>query len=227
MKNFFVFMLFASSMASASEFCHIDDETYILDEESYRVLQRENYATFSHDFIPSDALIAAPQAELAIKGEVPETSEIFSNTSLKLVEGPDEALAMTSSESARLLRTMGRTAEEIAAGALEAMGPVGDALAVGLWAMDVAETFEEESSTAYDRFASIMGLIDWFGILRIPEREIDRNIIASRWDKVANGEHYSFTVHDDLATEQDRTDKERWGHFSNGYHDFLEIFDLQ
>lgn len=221
-KIIFLSILAVSSPVLGSEFCPIDDEQYLLDEESYRVLQQDNYRIFSREVSPTDALLTSPQGELAIKGELPEALDVFSATALNLTRGPDEALALTSAESLRLLRSMGRTAEKVAAGALEALGPVGDILAVGLWAEDVAETFADESRTAYDRFESIMGLIDVFGLLKVPERDIDRKIIASHWDSIASGEHYSYTLHQDLATQQDHIDKVRWAHFSDGYDKFLQ-----
>lgn len=88
--------------------------------------------------------------------------------------------------------------------------------------MDVANTFQDESQTAYDRFASVLSIVDVFGILRIPQRAIDRQIITHRWDSIASGDHYSYTVHQDLASEQDQLDKMRWQGYAEGYHHFLE-----
>ena len=221
-KIIFLSILAVSSPVLGSEFCPIDDEQYLLDEESYRVLQQDNYRIFSREVSPTDALLTSPRGELAIKGKLPEALDVFSATALNLTRGPDEALALTSAESLRLLRSMGRTAEKVAAGALEALGPVGDILAVGLWAEDVAETFADESRTAYDRFESIMGLIDVFGLFNLPEHDIDRMIITSHWDRIASGEHYSYTLHQDLVTQQDHLDKVRWAHFSDGYDKFLQ-----
>ncbi|MCG7499734.1 hypothetical protein MHO82_22980 [Vibrio sp. Of7-15] len=190
-----------TSLTHAAELCRIDDEITLLNETDYRALQQENYAAFSRDLVPSDEILSASGTELSLKGELPNEFELFTQTSGKLETGPASALTLTEAESTNILRTMGRPAEEIAAGALEALGPVGDALAVGLWAMDVANTFQDESQTAYDRFASVLSLVDVFGILRIPQRAIDRQIITHRWDKIASGDHYSYTVHHDLVSE--------------------------
>ena len=76
-----------------------------------------------------------------------------------------------------------------ARGAIEVLGPVGDAIAVGLWAEEVAESFADETQTSYDRFATVMSLIDWFGVLKLPARDIDRHILINRWNNVTKGDH--------------------------------------
>ena len=48
-----------------------------------------------------------------------------------------------------------------ARGAIEVLGPVGDAIAVGLWAEEVAESFADETQTSQS-FRDGNGLIDWF-----------------------------------------------------------------
>ncbi|WP_273992144.1 hypothetical protein [Vibrio parahaemolyticus] len=211
-----------ASLTHASELCRVDDEITLLDNSDYRALQQENYASYSRDLVSGEELLSSPGMELSLKGELPGKLDLFPETSGKLTTGPASALTLTETESTNILRSIGRPAEEISAGPLEALGPVGDALAVGLWAMDVANTFEDESLTAYDRFASVLSIVDVFGILRIPQRAIDRQIIANRWDSIASGDHYSYTIHQDLATEQDLLDKERWGSYAEGYHQFLE-----
>ena len=211
-----------ASLTHASELCRVDDEITLLDNSDYRALQQENYASYSRDLVSGEELLSSPGMELSLKGELPGELDLFARTSGKLTTGPASALTLTETESTNILRAIGRPAEEIAAGTLEALGPVGDALAVGLWAMDVANTFEDESQTAYDRFVSVLSIVDVFGILRIPQQAIDRQIIANRWDSIASGDHYSYTIHQDLATEQDQLDKERWGSYAEGYHYFLE-----
>ncbi|CAH8224929.1 hypothetical protein [Vibrio aestuarianus] len=211
-----------TSLTHASELCRVDDEVTLLDNSDYRALQQENYASYSRDLVSGEELLSSPGMELSLKGKLPNELDLFAETSGKLTTGPTSALTLTETESTNILRAIGRPAEEIAAGPLEALGPVGDALAVGLWAMDVANTFEDESRTAYDRFASVLSIVDVFGVLRIPQRAIDRQIIANRWDSIASGDHYSYTIHQDLATEQDQLDKELWGSYAKGYHQFLE-----
>ncbi|WP_210457325.1 hypothetical protein [Vibrio crassostreae] len=211
-----------TSLTHASELCRVDDEVRLLDNSDYRTLQQENYASYSRDLVSGEELLSSPGMELSLKGKLPSELDLFVETSGKLTTGPASALTLTETESTNILRAIGRPAEEIAAGSLEALGPVGDALAVGLWAMDVANTFEDESQTAYDRFVSVLSIVDVFGILRIPQQAIDRQIIANRWDSIASGDHYSYTIHQDLATEQDQLDKERWGSYAEGYHQFLE-----
>jgi hypothetical protein len=109
-----------------------------------------------------------------------------------------------------MLRTLGRTSENLTKGALESLGPIGDIVATGLWSREVAQSFQDESKTAYDRFATVMELVDWFGILRLPQREIDRSILSHRWNKIASGNHYSFEVHKDLVTQNDLMEKSHW-----------------
>ncbi|MEZ9752391.1 hypothetical protein AB4425_12590 [Vibrio sp. 10N.261.51.A1] len=211
-----------ASLTHASELCRVDDEVTLLNNSDYRALQQENYASYSRDLVSGEELLSSPGMELSLKGKLPSELDLFAETSGKLTTGPASALTLTETESTNILRAIGRPAKEISAGALEALGPVGDALAVGLWAMDVANTFEDESQTAYDRFVSVLSIVDVFGILRIPQQAIDRQIIANRWDSIASGDHYSYIIHQDLATEQDQLDKERWGSYAEGYHQFLE-----
>lgn len=215
-----------TSLTHASELCRVDDEVTLLDNSDYRALQQENYASYSRDLVSGEELLSSPGMELSLKGKLPNDLDLFAETSGKLATGPTSALTLTETESTDMLLAIGRPAEEITAGSLEALGPVGDALAVGLWAMDVANTFEDESQTAYDRFASVLSIVDVFGALRIPQRAIDRQIIANRWDSIASGDHYSYTIHQDLATEQDQLDKELWGSYAEGYHQFLKRITL-
>ncbi|MPY26581.1 hypothetical protein [Shewanella sp. YLB-07] len=199
-----------TSSAHAYEICQLSDELSVLDKESFNTVQRDNYQTFSEDITADTLFTTAPEHLPELKPSLPDTEGIFARTSLLLETGPASTLAIESGEAARLMRTLGRTTSGLAKGALEALGPIGDAAVVGLWARDVANTFQDESRTSYDRFTSVMGLIDWFGVLKLPEREIDRHILSKRWAAIAAGDHYSFSVHNDLVTQQDVRNKVHW-----------------
>lgn len=73
-----------------------------------------------------------------------------------------------------------------------------------------------------NRFATVMSLIDWFGFLKLSEREINRKILTARWNRVAAADIYSFTVHEDIVTQQDKKDKQYWADLASGQQHMLE-----
>lgn len=204
-----------SSSAGAFEICKIGDEYNVLDSESYHQIRQKNYDAFSDGITPENLFPSAPEHIIDLKPSLTEASDILPETATLLETGPASAIAIEPLEATRLMETLGRSTSSLAKGALEALGPIGDAVAVGLWANDVANSFQDESRTSYDRFATVMELVDWFGVLKLPAREIDRQILSSRWDRIAAGDHYSYRVHDDLITQQDLRDKNHWAELSS------------
>ncbi|WP_404971753.1 hypothetical protein ACI3L8_00565 [Vibrio campbellii] len=212
----------ASPCVSAFEVCNIGDEYNVLDRESFHDIRKSNYRNFSEDLTPEDLFLSAPEHHADARPSLAEADEVFPETASLLEVGPANVAVLESEEAASLLATIGHSTAGFAKGALEALGPVGDTIAVGLWANDVAQAFEDETKTSYDRFATVMSLIDWFGVLKLPEREIDRKILTARWNRVAAGDHYSFTVHDDIVTQQDKKDKQHWADLASGQQRMLE-----
>ncbi|PKF80072.1 hypothetical protein CW749_10315 [Vibrio sp. vnigr-6D03] len=212
----------ASPCVSAFEVCNIGDEYNVLDRESFHDIRKSNYRNFSEDLTPEDLFLSAPEHHADARPSLAEADEVFPETASLLEVGPVNVAVLESEEAASLLTTIGRSTAGFAKGALEALGPVGDTIAVGLWANEVAQAFEDETKTSYDRFATVMSLIDWFGVLKLPEREIDRKILTARWNRVAAGDHYSFTVHDDIITQQDKKDKQHWADLASSQQRMLE-----
>ncbi|MBU2897738.1 hypothetical protein [Vibrio hepatarius] len=211
-----------SPYANALQVCTIGDEYRVLEGEGLHQIRKSNYQTFSEDLTPNNLFGSNPIHQSETKPSLIETEEIFPETSSLLDVGPTSVVTLEAEEAASMLKTIGRSAMGAAKGAIEVLGPVGDAVMVGLWANEVAQSFKNETNTGYDRFATVMSLVDWFGVLRLPEREIDRQILVSRWNKVAAGEHYSFTVHNDIVTQQDKKDKQHWADLSKGQQAMLE-----
>ncbi|MEZ8156405.1 hypothetical protein ACED66_09235 [Vibrio splendidus] len=204
-----------SSSAGAFEICKIGDEYNVLDSEGFHQIRKKNYDAFSDGITPENLFPSAPEHIVDLKPSISEASDVFPETATLLETGPASAIAIEPVEATRLMETLGRSTTGLAQGALEALGPIGDAVAVGLWANDVANSFQDESRTSYDRFATVMELVDWFGVLKLPAREIDRQILSSRWDRIAAGDHYSYRVHDDLITQQDLRDKNHWAELAS------------
>ncbi|MFA0547600.1 hypothetical protein A145_07760 [Vibrio splendidus 5S-101] len=204
-----------SSSAGAFEICEIGDEYNVLDNERFHQIRRKNYDAFSDGITPENLFPSSPEHIVDLKPSLSEASDVFPETATLLETGPASAIAIEPVEATRLMETLGRSTTGLAQGALEALGPIGDAVAVGLWANDVANSFQDESRTSYDRFATVMELVDWFGVLKLPAREIDRQILSSRWDRIAAGDHYSYRVHDDLITQQDLRDKNHWAELAS------------
>ncbi|MGF1845558.1 hypothetical protein [Vibrio lentus] len=204
-----------SSSAGAFEICKIGDEYNVLDSESFHQIRQKNYDAFSDGITPENLFPSAPEHIIDLKPSLSEASDILPETATLLDTGPASAIAIEPVEATRLMETLGRSTSSLAKGALEALGPIGDAVAVGLWANDVANSFQDESRTSYDRFATVMELVDWFGVLKLPAREIDRQILSSRWDRIAAGDHYSYRIHDDLITQQDLRDKNHWAELAS------------
>ncbi|PMG47554.1 hypothetical protein BCU90_12010 [Vibrio lentus] len=204
-----------SSSAGAFEICKIGDEYNVLDSEVFHQIRKKNYDAFSDGITPENLFPSAPEHIIDLKPSLSEASDILPETATLLETGPASAIAIEPVEATRLMETLGRSTSSLAKGALEALGPIGDAVAVGLWANDVANSFQDESRTSYDRFATVMELVDWFGVLKLPAREIDRQILSSRWDRIAAGDHYSYRVHDDLITQQDLRDKNHWAELAS------------
>ncbi|PTP76328.1 hypothetical protein [Vibrio splendidus] len=204
-----------SSSASAFEICEIGDEYNVLDNERFHQIRQKNYDAFSDGITPENLFPSSPEHIVDLKPSISEASDVFPETATLLETGPASAIAIEPVEATRLMETLGRSTTGLAQGALEALGPIGDAVAVGLWANDVANSFQDESRTSYDRFATVMELVDWFGVLKLPAREIDRQILSSRWDRIAAGDHYSYRVHDDLITQQDLRDKNHWAELAS------------
>ncbi|MEZ8915339.1 hypothetical protein AB6D87_04335 [Vibrio lentus] len=204
-----------SSNVNAFQVCNIGDEYNVLDSESFHQIRQKNYDAFGEGITPENLFPSSPEHIVDLKPSLSEASDILPETAKLLETGPASAIAIEPVEATRLMETLGRSTSSLAKGALEALGPIGDAVAVGLWANDVANSFQDESRTSYDRFATVMELVDWFGVLKLPAREIDRQILSSRWDRIAAGDHYSYRVHDDLITQQDLRDKNHWAELAS------------
>ncbi|MFM2662562.1 hypothetical protein AAFX15_20740 [Vibrio chagasii] len=204
-----------SSNVNAFQVCNIGDEYNVLDSESFHQIRQKNYDAFGEGITPENLFPSAPEHIVDLKPSLSEASDVFPETATLLETGPASAVTLAPEEAARLMDTLGRSTTGLAQGALEALGPIGDAVAVGLWANEVATSFQDESRTSYDRFATVMGLVDWFGVLKLPAREIDRQILSSRWDRIAAGNHYSYHVHEDLVTQQDLRDKIYWAELAS------------
>ncbi|MBF4283659.1 hypothetical protein PL85_11325 [Vibrio anguillarum] len=212
---------FFTTSTTAFEICRIGDEINILDNDSMRALRKDNYSLFSDD-ITVDALFSStPEHFTELKPSIIEANELYSKSSSLLDLGPSSILTIEADAAKRLLQTLGRTSSKFATGALEVLGPIGDAAAVGFWAKEIGNTFKDESQTSYDRFATVMGLVDWFGVLKLPEREIDRVILSHRWDAISSGQHYSFNIHDDIATQQDLRNKKHWAELASKQADLV------
>ena len=212
----------ASPYANAFQVCNIGEEYGVLEGEGLHQLRKLNYQAFSEDITPEHLFTSNPLHKSDVKPSLIEAEDVYPQTSSLLDAGPASTVVLEAEEATSLLKTVGRSTIGAAKGALEVLGPVGDAVMVGLWANDVAKSFEDETNTSYDRFATVMSLIDWFGVLKLPEREIDRQILVSRWNKVAAGEHYSFKVHNDIVTQQDKRDKQHWADLSKNQQAMLE-----
>ncbi|PKG38912.1 hypothetical protein [Psychromonas sp. Urea-02u-13] len=211
-----------STGASALGICQVGDDLNILNKQSFDHLSENNYRAFSDDILPEDLFPAVPDHFSSLKPSLSEAADVYAQTASLVGTGPSGAFVLEAEEATRLLTTIGRTTARVGSVVLEALGPVGDAVAVGFWAQDVAETFQDESRTSYDRFATVMELVDWFGVLKLPERQIDRYILSQRWDNMAAGNHYSFTIHDDIVSQQDLRDKKHWAELANKQHQTLE-----
>ncbi|WP_152432291.1 hypothetical protein [Vibrio aquimaris] len=222
LKNIILFCAMLSANALAAGFCTIGDEFNILDKEAFNRLSEKNYTSFSEGITPEDLFPNAPNHFSAEPTDLSEAKYLYNNTSSLLEVGPESSVALEAEEASRLLSSIGRTASKVGGAALEVLGPIGDAVAVGLWARNVADAFEDESRTSYDRFATVMELVDWFGVLKLPQRSIDRHIMVNRWNNMAAGDHYSFKIHDDIVTRQDLRDKKHWASLAANQHKTIE-----
>ena len=205
----------------AYETCEFGKEIRLLDRNKLDKLKKENYLAFSDDISPESLFSSPPDHISDIKPSIEEVKGLFPHTSNLLEDGVPSAIALESEQASQILKTIGRTSTSLTKGALESLGPIGDVVAVGLWSRDVAQSFQDESRTSYDRFATVMELVDWFGILKLPEREIDRSILSHRWSQIAAGNHYSFKVHQDLVTQNDLVEKSHWVDMARKQQDML------
>ncbi|MBU2898999.1 hypothetical protein [Vibrio hepatarius] len=222
LRHLILFFAILSTNVLAAGFCTIGDEFTILDKEAFNRLSEKNYASFSEGITPEELFPTAPNHFSAESTNLSETKYVYNETSTLLEAGPESSVALEAEEASRLLSSIGRTASEVGGAALEVLGPIGGAVAVGFWARDVAQAFEDESRTSYDRFATVMELVDWFGVLKLPQRSIDRHILINRWNNMAAGDHYSFTIHDDIVTRQDLRDKRHWASLAANQHKTIE-----
>ncbi|PSV20994.1 hypothetical protein C0W44_10760 [Photobacterium leiognathi subsp. mandapamensis] len=211
-----------SPSVDALEVCNIGDEYNVVTRENFHEIRKSNYRNFSENLTSDDLFLSAPDHTVDIRPSLTEADSVFPTTASLLEVGPTNAALLETEEAASLLTTLGRSTAGLTKGVLEALGPIGDTVAVGLWAHEVAQSFEDETKTSYDRFTSVMSLIDWFGVLKLPAREIDRQILTARWNRVAASDHYSFTVHNDIVTQQDKKDKQHWADLASGQQRMLE-----
>ncbi|WP_339386554.1 hypothetical protein [Vibrio caribbeanicus] len=210
LNNIALLLSLISLGSHAYEACEFGKEIRLLERNSLNSLKEENYLVFSKQ-VSAENLFSSPPDHLSdIKPSIEEGRELFPQTSDLLEHGVSSTIVLEPEQASQILKTLGRTSTSLTKGALESLGPIGDVVAVGLWSREVAQSFQDESRTAYDRFATVMELVDWFGILRLPEREIDRSIISQRWSSIASGDHYSFKVHQDLVTQNDLLEKSHW-----------------
>ncbi len=195
----------------ALQVCQLGDNYKVLESEAFDKLRQKKYRAFSEEVTPETLFSSSPTHYSDIKPSISEAAEHFPRTSSLLEKGATGAMNLElAGEATSLLSTIGHSAMGAARGAIEVLGPVGDAIAVGLWAEEVAESFADETQTSYDRFATVMSLIDWFGVLKLPARDIDRHILINRWNNVTQGDHYSFQVHQDPITLKEEKEVDFW-----------------
>ncbi|NRD74947.1 hypothetical protein HQQ94_17340 [Shewanella sp. VB17] len=210
------------AFSSAAQLCTPYKKIDLLNEHDYLNYQKKQYLA-SSDRIEVNHLFNPKQSPSLIeKAALPENELVYSETAAKLAKGPATSFELSVASSKSLLRSMGRTTISLGSQTLEALGPIGDAAFIGLWSKNIADTFSNESATSYDKFESIISLVDWFGLFKIAQRDIDAKIYADRWDAMASGKHYSYTLHKDLFTEQEFKDKEHWLKYATGYKTFLK-----
>lgn len=125
----------ASPCVNAFEVCNIGDEYNVLDRESFHDIRKSNYRNFSEDLTPEDLFLSAPEHHADARPSLTEADEVFPETASLLEVEPANVAVLESEEAASLLATIGRSTAGFAKGALEALGPVGDTIAVGLWVM--------------------------------------------------------------------------------------------
>gem|GEM_PF-3184594 len=145
-KTYFLFSLLSfSSHGLTTEVCELP--------------AKNASATEEEDALTSDLKQLSPEQE-AVEWQkmYPQASSLYQKEQKftpgsNLFEG-----AITEEESISMLTNLKRYGGWAAKG-LEALGPVFDAAAIGLWADDLVETFSNEKSSTLDKVASVLYLV--------------------------------------------------------------------
>lgn len=111
-----------------------------MDRESSHDIRKSNYRNFSEDLTPEDLFLCAPEHDADARPSLAEADKVFPETASLLEVGPANVSVLESEEAASLLTTIGYSTVGFAKSALEALGPVGDTIGVGLLANDEDET---------------------------------------------------------------------------------------
>ncbi len=115
-------------------------------------------------------------------------------------------LALEEASAGRLARAMG-SVSRVGERAAEALGPIGDIAAVGLWGYGIADAFSRESATTFDKAASILAIVPIVGdIMGSIQEPIDRAIIDQRIRAFESGQFYHYAQLND-AQKRDEDNK--------------------
>ncbi|WP_061018227.1 hypothetical protein [Vibrio splendidus] len=180
----FVAILY-SPMSAA--FCLSDG---IPDTQSLQTINNNRAALWSRNELYSEQQFDLTLGELEHGSHFDSFASAWPQTHTALANVPQTFESSLSQES--LINRLGR----VGSSTLEVLGPIGDAVAVGLWVDNMVQTFSQESSTRLDKAASIFSLVPLVGDeLNLLSNDIKYFAAKEKIEEFESQTHYVFSDH--------------------------------
>ncbi len=180
----FVAILY-SPMSAA--FCLSDG---IPDTQSLQTINNNRAALWSRNELYSEQQFELTLGELEHGSHSDSFASAWPQTDTALANVPQTFESSLSQES--LINRLGR----VGSSTLEVLGPIGDAVAVGLWVDNMVQTFSQESSTRLDKAASIFSLVPLVGDeLNLLSNDIKYFAAKKKIEEFESQTHYVFSDH--------------------------------
>lgn len=167
--------------------CFIDS---ISDTQSLNSFDSQRLEERLHQQFFSEPQFGSTLGELEHSSQQQLFSEAWPST-----EGALNAVPATHESalgSPAILKRLGRAGSST----LEVLGPIGDAVAVGMWAENMVHTFSQESSTRLDKAASVFSIVPFVGDeLNMLSNDIKYFAAKDKIEEFESQIHYVFNDH--------------------------------
>ncbi|WP_020405075.1 hypothetical protein [Hahella ganghwensis] len=219
--------LLPAGTALAAEFCAVPEKNKYEDLDSIQNDFKNRHAEYNPENVGKTAFDESDLAEHTGQSyfspdEEPEGfSTLFSDVSEDLGR-VGESISTTNVATGEILadNVLNSSLETIGEEAGEVLGPVGEIVAVGLWGEAIISTFENQSSTDFDKASAVLSIIpvvgDILGAIREP---VDRAILKARANKIQSS-GYPYDRQKPELNDYNK-DRERWERFASNYDQYF------
>lgn len=211
----------------AIEVCPVPDKTKYEDLKALQSDFKSRHANYITEntgkaiFDESDLAEQTHQSYFSPDEEPDGFSSLFPDVSEELGR-IGESITTSNTETAEILadNILNSSLETVGADASEALGPVGEIVAVGLWGEGIISTFENQSSTNFDKASSVLSIIPVVGdILGAIKEPVDRKILDERAHRIQHS-GYPFDRQNPELNDYNQ-DRERWERLASNFDQFF------